>query len=146
MARAGGKKLLLIAVAALAVLFVAAAIVVPRLIDLNTYHDRIVREAEAAIGRPVRLGDMQLSLLPPVGVRVRDVAIGAAAAGEPDLLSVAEVSVRLKVWPLLLHRDVEIASIDFEEPSVFLHRLADGRWDLPQPAAAAPEAAPPPGA
>ncbi len=42
------RKILLATAAVLAVLFLTAAVALPSLIDLNTYHDQAVREAHVA--------------------------------------------------------------------------------------------------
>ncbi len=54
-----------IAIAVIVVLLIAAALIVPRLIDVNQYHSQIQSQLEKRLGRQVTLGKMGLRLFPP---------------------------------------------------------------------------------
>src|SRR6185312_16976346 len=64
-----------IAVLIIVVLLVAAVLIVPRLIDINQYHEQIQSELQKRLGRTVTLGEMHLSLFPP-SFQVQNATIG----------------------------------------------------------------------
>jgi len=53
-----------IAVLIIVVILVAAALIVPHVIDINQYHSQIQSQPEKRLGRPVTLGEMKLGLFP----------------------------------------------------------------------------------
>src|SRR5260370_36971454 len=55
---------LAIAVVIILVLVVIVALILPSVIDVNSYHDRIQAELQQKLGRPVSLGSLHLSILP----------------------------------------------------------------------------------
>src|SRR5262245_26583882 len=117
---------LLIAVVVLAV----AALVAPRFIDVNRYHDRIQAELSTKLGRQVSLGHMQLSLL-PLSFRVDQLSI----ADDPKFQSArpfavaSQVSVSPMFWKLV-HGDVEVRSLELKQPQVELVRDQQGTWNF----------------
>ena len=58
------RKLGIVA-AIIVVLLVAAALIVPHLVDINQYHGQIQSQLEKKLGRQVSLGNMSLSMFPP---------------------------------------------------------------------------------
>ncbi|MBM3301793.1 MAG: hypothetical protein FJY85_17810, partial [Deltaproteobacteria bacterium] len=74
------------------VLFVWGALRhVPVVFDLNTYKGYLEARLTGAIGHPVQLGQLQLSLLRGVHLRVLGLKV-LGENGEPELLRVSEVS------------------------------------------------------
>ncbi len=118
-----------IAVLVLVVLLLAAALIVPRVIDINQYHDRIQAELQKRLGRSVTLGEMKLSLLPP-SFEVNNAIIGEDGTfntGRP-FAATEKLSVSVKFWPLL-RKEVEIKSLSLERPQIELVRNAQGVWN-----------------
>lgn len=64
-------------IALIAVLWGVAAVLVPRLVDLNVgaYRTQILAQIERQVGRPVELGRLSLRLWPRVTVRAEEVVI-----------------------------------------------------------------------
>ena len=58
-------KKLMIVLGGLLVVVLAALAVLPRMLDVNRYHDRIQAELQTRLGRQVQLGQMNLGLFPP---------------------------------------------------------------------------------
>lgn len=130
-----------IAVAALLVLLVGAALVVPGMIDWNDYKGEITERVKAATGRQLSIdGDLELSLLPAPRFAVNKVRLaGIAGAGARDMAQLKSLGVRIRFAPLLRGR-VEVESITLVDPVIRLEKLADGRvnWEFAPPEKAKP--------
>jgi AsmA protein len=127
------------------VLLVAAVLIVPHLIAISRYHGQIQAQLQQRLGRPVSLGEMGLSLLPP-SFQVRNVVIAEDSrfsTGQP-FVTAEKLAVSVKLWPLL-RKEVEIKSLQLQRPRVELVRDAQGTWNFaslgaaPAGAAQAPE-------
>src|SRR5690242_9314498 len=119
-----------IAAAIIVVLLVAAALIVPHLIDINQYHATIQSQLEKKLGRQVSLGNMSLSLFPP-SFQVENSTIAEDprfASGRP-FATADKLSVSVKFWPLL-HKDVEVNSLELVHPHIELVRNAEGAWNF----------------
>ncbi|HET9837353.1 MAG TPA: AsmA family protein, partial [Candidatus Angelobacter sp.] len=130
-------------------LLVAAALIVPHLIDVNRYHDKIQAELQKRLGRQVTLGKMHLSLFPP-SFQVENATIGDDPRfnSQRPFAAAEKLAISVKFWPLL-HKDVEVKSLELDRPHIELIRDAQGAWNfasLGQTAAAPAEATPHPAA
>jgi AsmA protein len=133
-------KLLLWVAGGAVALIVVLLVALPFFVDVNRYRDLIEAKARDALGREVRLGEMQLSLLPTVGLRVDDLAIGALPEeGGGDLLTARRLRVGARLMPLL-RKQLEVTSITIEAPQLSLTRGADGRWNVQRLVASQPAA------
>src|SRR5581483_10976894 len=136
-----------IAILCIVVLIVIAALIIPSFLDVNQYRGKIQAELQQRLGRQVSLGTMHLRLL-PLSFRVDNVTIGEDPrfqSGRP-FAQADELDVTAKLLPLL-HKDVQISSLDLKRPHIELIRSANGTWNfssLGHPAAgsAAPPATP----
>ena len=123
------KKLWILLITLL-VLLVCAVALLPGLLNVNRYHDRIQAELQKQLGRPVQLGDMNLGLLPPT-FKVKN----AVVAQDPSFNSaqpfaqVGELDVVLKLGPLL-HRQIQVESLLLKRPRIELIHAADGTWNF----------------
>ncbi|MGI9449780.1 MAG: AsmA family protein, partial [Geminicoccaceae bacterium] len=90
------KKLFLI-LGALVVLVVAAVIAAPFLIPTETIKSQLTAQVEAATGRKLTVdGDLDLSLIPNVGVKMSDVHFANAPGSDvADMVSLDELKVVL---------------------------------------------------
>jgi len=131
-----------IVVLIIAAVMVIVVMVVPPLVNINRHHDRIQTQLQKRLGRPVSLGQMRLSVLPPA-IRVDNAVIGedpAFLTGRP-FAEVQELDVRAKLWPLV-HGDIEVQSLNLRKPQIELVRNQQGVWNFaslgqPAPATAA---------
>jgi AsmA protein len=115
---------------ALVVVLVAAVLLLPAMLNVNQYHDRIQGELQKQLGRPVQLGQMNLSLLPPA-FKVQNAVIAedpAINSGQP-FAQVGELEIQLKPGPLL-HREIEVASLRLLRPQLELVRAENGAWNF----------------
>jgi AsmA protein len=129
-----------IVIAVLLVLVVAVLAIAPKMINVNRYHDEIQNQLSAKLGRPVTLGAMSLSLLPPKFTVQNAVIAEDANFGQGTFAQMQSMAVRVKLLPLL-KKDIEIQSLTLEHPQVELVRNAQGVWNfasLGKPAGATP--------
>jgi AsmA protein len=118
-----------IAIVVIVVLVVAVLAIAPKMINVNRYHDQIENQLSAKLGRPVQLGAMSLSLLPPK-FTVQNAMIGEDRAfGTGTFAQMQSMAVRVKLLPLL-RKDVEIQSLTLEHPQVELVRNEQGVWNF----------------
>lgn len=140
-----GKKILVV-IAGLALLVtVGLGVAVWRARDIVTLLKPTLEEKlSAALGAPVQLGEVSLSLFPSCSVMVRDVRVraeGRASEGP----SLERLAVHLELLPLL-RRELKVSSVQLDGPRVTLVRSASGITvaGLPQRGASKPSQTPPP--
>ena len=119
-----------IAVLVIVVLLVGAALIVPHLIDINQYHGKIQAQLEKHLGRKVDLGNMKLSLFPPsFEVASATIAEDQRFATNRPFATTDKLAVSVKFWPLL-HKEVEVKSLELDRPHIELVRDAQGIWNF----------------
>jgi uncharacterized protein involved in outer membrane biogenesis len=123
-------KKLLIVLGSLLVVVIALVAILPRLLDVNRYRDRIQAELQTRLGRQVELGQMSLALFPP-SFKVQNAIIGEDPKYNSGkaFAQTAELDIELKLQPLL-HKDIQVASLRMVRPQVELIRGADGDWNF----------------
>jgi AsmA protein len=132
-----------IAVLIIVVILVAAALIVPHVIDINQYHSQIQAQLEKRLGRPVTLGEMKLGLFPPsFQVSNAVIAEDPRFKSTQPFANVEKLAVSVKLLPLL-KKEVEINSLELDHPHIELIRDAQGAWNF---ATLGQEAKPPAGA
>ncbi|HET9166188.1 MAG TPA: AsmA family protein, partial [Candidatus Angelobacter sp.] len=119
-----------IAIAVIVVLLIAAVLIVPHLIDVNQYHGQIQSQLEKRLGRQVTLGNMGLRLFPPA-FDVENTTIAEDphfATGRP-FATADKLAVSVKFWPLL-HKQLDVNSLELVHPHIELVRNAQGVWNF----------------
>jgi uncharacterized protein involved in outer membrane biogenesis len=120
---------LAIVISTLVILVVLALLIVPHFINVNIYHQQIQTELQKRLGRPVSLGNMRLSLLPPA-FRVDNAVISEDPRfGSQPFATVQDLSVKAKLLPLL-HKQIQISALTLKRPHVELIRNAQGQWNF----------------
>ncbi len=118
----------------LIVLLVAAAVIIPFFIPGEVYRTQITNAARDATGRELTIrGDINLSLLPPISLKVSDVQLSNAEWGEAEhLATVQTLSVGIEVLPFIFGQQVKISSFVLEEPQINLEtdRNGKGNWEF----------------
>jgi len=126
-------KKLLIGILAVLLLVVGAVLVIPSLIDWNTYKAEIAERIGAATGRAVTLdGNIDLALLPRPTLSVTGARLAnLPGASEPDMVRLRKLDVRVAFMPLL-RGHIQVQSVALIEPVIALEVLSDGRrnWDF----------------
>lgn len=119
-----------IAIAVIVVVLIAAALIVPRLIDVNQYHGQIQSQLQKRLGRQVTLGNMALRLFPPAfDVENTTIAEDPHFATNRPFATADKLAVSVKFWPLL-RKQLEVNSLELVHPHIELVRDAQGVWNF----------------
>jgi uncharacterized protein involved in outer membrane biogenesis len=112
--------------------------------NVNKYRRTIQSELEKRLGRQVTLGDMHLSVLPP-SFRVQNLAIAddPRLKSEKPFVQAQELDVAVKLLPLL-HKSVEVGSLNLRRPTVELIKNTHGVWNFASIGPTQEQNAPPP--
>jgi AsmA protein len=136
------KKIVLIAVVALVVIVLGAAIIIPLIFDIDHYRPQVAAELQEKTGKPAQIGHLALTILPQVAIRVDDFSLGNPA-GFPngDFVRAKKIYAVVNAGALL-HRKVEITSLELDDLTLNMLEDTHGKWNFENPPAK--EATPPP--
>ena len=123
------------------VVALGALVAIASFIPSETYKEKIEVLAKEQTGRTLTIdGDVALTILPSLGVSAQKVRFANAEWGStPDMMSMEELNVSLKILPLLFGR-VELDSFTLVRPQIHLevNRKGKANWEFtPQTQAAA---------
>ncbi|MEE9291887.1 MAG: AsmA family protein [Acidobacteriota bacterium] len=123
-------RVFIVVFAVFGVLIAAAAVALPRLVDVNQYRPLIIEKVREVTGRTVELGDISLRIFPLPALQVEQIAVseGPRYPGS-HAMKTDSLAIRIGLLPLLRGR-VAIRSVVLDEPSVNLIRDAQGRWNF----------------
>ena len=96
-------KKLLIALGVIIVLLVAAILIIPAFIPIDTYKEQIANQVREQTGREFAInGEVSVSLLPNVALEVNDVVFGNAPGGRAaEMVSLKTLEIDVKLFPLI---------------------------------------------
>jgi hypothetical protein len=98
-----------------------------RYLDSEAFRRAAIAAAQGAVGAPVAVGRMDVSLFS--GATFRQVTVGNPPGVPGELLRAEALVVRPRFMPLLRHR-LEIAEIRLDSPAVTLFRNDRGEWSF----------------
>jgi AsmA protein len=117
-------------IGAVILVLIVAVVVFAATFNVNQYRGTIQSELEKRLDRKVTLGDMHLGLFPPrFQVQNLSIADDPKFNDAKPFLDAQELDVSVKLLPLL-HRSVEISSVNLQRPSVELIKEALGTWNF----------------
>ena len=121
---------LIIGIGIFIVVVIAALFIFAATFDVNKYRGTIQTQLEKRLGRQVQLGDMHLKVFPP-RFQVNNLAISEDPKFSADapFVKAQQLDVSPKLLPLL-HREVEISSLNLERPNVNLIKNNAGIWNF----------------
>ena len=122
-----------LSVAGLATLAGAGAAYLAFAPPIGMIRDQMIAQVKAKTGRDLNIGGpTTLTVGPGLGLSIRDVTLSAAPAmgGEP-LVTMAELTANVRIWPLLMRR-VSVDSVVVKQPVFDLRVDAAGKrsWDF----------------
>ena len=111
-------------------LLTLVVLLLPFLLDLNRYRDQYLPILERALHRKIEVQDIRLTLIPKLGVRLKDVWI----ADDPTFsltpfVTVPSVQV-VVLWAPLLQRRIQVESVVIEDPTVHVIRSKKGTLNM----------------
>jgi AsmA protein len=112
----------------LALLVVLVAL--PFLINVNRFRPKIESEVTNALGRPVTLGNLSLSILTgTVSVGNINIADDPAFSKSP-FIAAKSVKVGVELMPLIFSKQLNVTGIVLDEPQITLLKSASGTWNV----------------
>jgi hypothetical protein len=119
-----------VTLAAVIAVLLAAALVLPPLVNISRYQRQVTELMTRSMGRPVRMSGVELRLLPSPGFVLRDLAVSEDPAfGAEPILSARTVVASVRLFSLW-RGHLEISEVSVDEASLNLVRSAEGRWNL----------------
>lgn len=108
----------------------AILIALPLLINVNSFRPKIESEATNALGRPVTLGNLSLSILTgTVGVDNISIADDPTFSKSP-FVAAKSLRVGVKLIPLIFSKQLNVTEIVLDEPQISLLKAANGKWNF----------------
>ena len=123
------KKKLAIALGILVLLAIIASLLLPKLIDPNQYHGRIVLELEKALGGRARIGHITWGILKGLWLEIDGFEINGASALPLDF-RLSRIYADVSILPLL-KKKIVLNNLRLERPDVQL-RLQPGPQEATQ--------------
>jgi AsmA protein len=115
-----------IVVAAVLVILIA----LPFFININSFRPKIESILTSALGRPVTLGEMSLSLLNgEVGVENVSIADDPAFSKTP-FITMKSLKIGVEIMPLVFSKQLNITGIELDEPQIALLNASNGTWNF----------------
>jgi hypothetical protein len=124
------KKKRLLVIGGIAVLIIIGLIVVPLIIDVNTYKPRAEAVLSNALGMEVKIqGDMHIVLLPDFSVSLENVSVRGK---DSDLCIAKKAKIDLDLWSVM-QDEVNILAIDLVTPTFNIVKNQDGVFNFEKP-------------
>lgn len=120
------------------VVLIAVVLVLPFLINVNSFRPRIETELTNALGRKVTVGNLSLSLWSG-SLAADDVAIAddPAFSNSPFIRAKA-LNVGVEMIPLIFSKTLHVTDLTLSQPQVALLRDRSGKWNFSTLGSAAP--------
>ena len=121
-------KKVLIGLGVLVVLLIAAVVIIPTMVPVETYKAEISKQVEAATGRTFKInGDVSVSVLPNLAIEIEDVSFGNAPGGRADqMATMKQLTVDLQLMPLL-SGGIAVDKFILVEPMINIEKNAQGQ-------------------
>lgn len=111
-------------------LIILVVIALPFVINVNDYRPRIESELSTALGRPVHVGNLHLSIFSG-SVSADDLSIADDPAFSKDAFIRAKaLDVGVEVMPLIFSKVLNITNLTLDTPQVSLVKSASGKWNF----------------
>ncbi len=124
--RGAGSRILRILLVGLIGIAVAAGLLIAKP-PAGLIKDQVERAASASAGRPVTIGDADVTIWPSPSISLNNLVVGnAEGMTGPEVLKAQSVNARLKLKPLFSGK-AEIESLEIIKPEVNLARDASGK-------------------
>src|ERR1700756_3953846 len=113
------KRALKIAGIVVAVLIVVL-LIVPFLINVNGFRPKLEETASEALGRPVKVGNLSLSILSG-SVTANNISIAEDRAfGTNPFVTAKSLKIAVELWPLITSKELRVTGITLEQPEIRL--------------------------
>lgn len=114
----------------LALVILLMMVLLPPLVSVNRFQRRIAASLSQSLGRTVHLDSVSLKLLPLPGFTFTNFVVDEDPAfGSEPIIRANSVRATLRLSSLWRRR-IEFSTISFDQPSVNLVHLSNGKWNL----------------
>ena len=140
------KKILKIAAIVVAILLVIL-IAIPFLVNVNSFRPRLETDLTGALGRPVKVGNLSLSVLSG-SVSADDISI----ADDPQFskspfVQAKSLAVGVELMPLIFSKKLNVTELTLNQPAISLVKSENGeKWNFSSLGGANPSGTAAPGA
>ncbi|MBI3475008.1 MAG: AsmA family protein [Acidobacteria bacterium] len=112
------------------VVLIVAALALPFLINVNSFRPQIESRLTDALGRPVKVGNLSLSILSGgVGADELSIADDPKFSNAP-FIKAKSLKVGLEMMPLIFSKQLNVTEIVISEPEIALLRNQAGVWNF----------------
>ncbi len=112
------------------VLVLLALAALPFAVNPNRFRPMLEERLSAALARPVKVGDLKLSLLSG-GVTAEDLSIADDARyNRAPFLHAQSVTLGVDVWPLVFSHQLRVTQLTLEQPQIDLIQSPAGDWNF----------------
>ncbi len=109
---------------------IVAAIAVPFLVNVNSFRPQIESNLSSALGRPVRVGNLSLSILSgSVEANELSIADDPKFSSAPFIQAKA-LKVGVELMPLIFSKQLNVTHLTIEHPEITLLRNREGVWNF----------------
>ena len=123
-------KRIVIIISAIVALLMLAALALPFLIDPNAFRPTLESRLTQALGRPVKLGDLKLSILSG-SVTANDLSIADDPAFSPTpFVQAKSLAIGVELWPLIASRQLRATGLAIDQPAIALIQAPNGDWNF----------------
>src|SRR5215471_287371 len=104
-------------------------LVLPLLINVNSYRPKIEADASSALGRQVTVGNLSLSLFSG-SVEADNVAIADDPAfSKSPFVTAKSLKIGVELMPLIFSKQLKITNIELLQPQISLVKGPSGTWN-----------------
>ena len=119
-------KKILLAIGILLVVGLVLILLLPFIVDLNSYQAQYRPVIEEALNRKILLKDIRLTIIPRIGVRITEFTVmDDPAFGAQPFASLSSLDIGVKLRPLL-QKQVEVEEITLRDPIITVIKNSDG--------------------
>src|SRR5579863_7240680 len=120
-------KILAIVIGVLIVIVIA----IPFFVDANTFRPKLESELTDALGRPVKVGNLTLSILSG-GVSADDISIADDPAfGKGPFVQAKSLKVGVELIPLIFSKTLNVTELTLNQPEIALVKSENGeKWNF----------------
>ncbi len=121
---------------------VVAVIALPFGLNANSFRPKLESELSAALGRPVTVGNLSLSILAG-SVSAQDLSIADDPAfSQNPFVRAKSLKVGVEILPLIFSKSLHVTELTLDHPEITLLRSATGTWNFSTLGATNPTPAP----
>jgi AsmA protein len=122
-------------------ILIVIAVVLPFLVDVNSFRPKLEGGLTNALGRQVKVGNLSLAIFSGT-VSADNISIADDPAfGKDPFVTAKVLKVGVEVMPLVFSKTLHITSITLDEPQITLLKTANRKWNFSSIGGSAPPAA-----